>query len=92
MRYVVILCLFATATQAEPRPSCGPHDAQIAFLISEYGETVQASGVTYKREFMELMGNRKTDTWTLVLTTLDGIACFMTVGGFLKQTPPGDPA
>lgn len=88
----LILCLVATVAQADSHPACAPHDAQIAYLTAAFGETVQASGVTDRQQFMELLGNRKTDTWTLVLTAPDGTACMMTAGGLLMQTPPGDPA
>lgn len=91
MKSLIALLLLTTAAHAEPKP-CAPHDEQVRFLTEQFGEALLGSGDASQGRKMEFWGNYKTNTWTFVLITPEGIACLMTAGGNLKLIPPGEPA
>ena len=93
----VLASCAAVPASAQTAPQCmGLADAMAA-LQSDYGETVRASGLIDDKTMM-LVTAADSGTWTVLLISADGQACFMAAGvGFMEVAPgqtvaPGDPA
>jgi hypothetical protein len=76
---------------ARAEPQCGPRDAVLRLLTDRYGETRRSIGLGGDATVMELHANTETGTWTITLTTTDGVTCLVAAGkGFetLDETLP----
>ena len=92
----VVLTLFAVLiiffcapahSQEAPRQPCGPSADIHATLQKQYGETVTAGGIIGS-EYLELLTNKRTGTFTILMRRLDGTACIVAGGeGFALADP-----
>lgn len=60
--------------------SCGPRDALVAALGSQYDESAVAIGLAGGGGVIEVLATRDGGTWTIVLTTPEGLSCIVTSG------------
>lgn len=72
----------STAQAAE----CGKHEKVIAFLGKKYKEQLKAMGLVSNKGFMQLFV-ADTGTWTVILTTPEGISCIVAAGDSYESTP-----
>jgi len=49
-------------------------------LVSQYGEARAATGMVGEQQLMELWANPSSGSWTVILTTAQGIACVVATG------------
>ena len=69
--------LFApTAAQAAV---CMEHKTLVSYLMQKFSETPRALGLVASRNVMEVYVSQK-GTWTIVLTTAQGVACIVAAG------------
>lgn len=81
----------AAPVSAQSAPQCiGLADA-LAALQSDYGETARVSGLIDEKTMMVVTAGDN-GTWTILIITADGQACFVTAGAGFEITPPGNPA
>lgn len=78
-------------------PPCGPREQVVAHLADRYAETRRAVGIAGNNAVMELYAAEGTGTWTIAVTTAEGVTCLMASGaGFeavAEELPArGDPA
>jgi hypothetical protein len=76
-------CLFFAwfeLAQAHSARNCGPRDLVIEKLASGYGETRQSIGLGQNNAIVELFAARTTGTWTITVTTPDGVTCLVASG------------
>jgi hypothetical protein len=91
------LVLLLATQNALAGPPCGPRDQVVAHLAERYSETRRALGIAGNNTVMELYAAETTGTWTIAVTTAEGMTCLMASGqGFqaLAEELPakGDPA
>jgi hypothetical protein len=77
--------------------SCGPRAMVLAALADRFGESRRGYGLAGEAAVMEVFASDETGTWTITITTPDGVTCLAASGvGFetLAESlpPPGDPA
>ena len=84
---VAALALTTTAqaqTQApQPQQQCNTRDAVLKLLSNKYSETPVAYGVTNSGGLIEVLKsvpNANDDTWTIIITTPQGMSCLMAAG------------
>ena len=78
----------STAAQAQtqvnrPQQQCNSRDAVLKLLSNKYGETPVAYGVTNSGGLIEVLKsvpNADDDTWTIIITTPQGVSCLMAAG------------
>lgn len=73
---VILGCLLS-----EPAPAqvmCQDRDSLVAGLAREYREVRRGIGVTLTGNIVEVFRSER--TWTIVVTTPDGISCFIAAG------------
>ena len=90
------LMLMATAAQAQQPPQCAPRAAVVAQLAQKYLETRRSIGITGNGMVMEVYASAESGTWTITMTTPQGLTCLVASGqGFesVVETlpPPGVP-
>ncbi|MCX7888205.1 MAG: hypothetical protein N2422_00560 [Rhodobacteraceae bacterium] len=75
---------------------CAARDQVVAFLAARYGETRRGIGIAGRDAVMELFASDSTGTWTIVVTTGDGMTCLLASGERFRALAggapvPGDP-
>lgn len=90
-RYALAGCfMFGAAAVVSPTPvhaaECGKHENVIAFLGKKYKEQLQAMGLVSNKGFMQLFV-AETGTWTVILTTPQGISCIVAAGDNYEANP-----
>lgn len=80
--FAVALCLgvlIAGSARAQQPQSCGPREAVLAQLQGKYGETRRAIGLG-RNSVMEVHANDQTGSWTITITTANGLTCLVGSG------------
>ena len=83
---MTLLCI-AIASPSFGQASCGPRDDVIATLATRYDETRRASGLT-PAGAVEMWASAN-GSWTLTITTPDGITCLIASGEGYAADPGG---
>lgn len=93
-RLLSLLIALAATFTALPAAAggCAPRNEVIGLLAGQFGETRHALGLTDHGEVLEVWGNPATGSWTVTVTTPDGITCLGAQGGAfqIRSDPPGE--
>ncbi|WP_323776730.1 hypothetical protein [Leisingera sp.] len=73
------LALAAAPATAQSR-NCAPRDVVIKRLAEKYGESRQSIGVGQKGMVMETFASGETGSWTITVTTPNGMTCLVASG------------
>lgn len=76
---------------------CTGHAALVAQLAAHDGESRQATGIAGSDRLVEFFASPETGSWTITVTTPDGIACLHAAGEHVERhecgpVAGGDPA
>lgn len=85
---------FPAGAQSNGQLICGQRDAIIGALSSRYGETARSIGMGPGNRMVEVYASDETGTWTITVTSADGMTCLMASGASyetLVQPAPGEP-
>ncbi len=74
------LLLAATPALAQQRPRCGPRADVLKQLSSTYREAPVAVGIGSNGRLLEVVASVDGATWTVLVTSTDGISCMMMSG------------
>lgn len=92
IKLIVTMSLLISVTgeaEAQNRQNCAPRQTVLERLSSKYGETRQSIGLGNRGVVMELFASTSTGTWTITVTTPDGLTCMIGAGNsYEKQTTP----
>ncbi len=80
-----------STTAAAQQVACRPHDDVLAHLAQKYDEVPVAIGVTNKGGLVEVLTTGDGDTWTIIVTTPQGISCLVAAGEGWRRVPRVDP-
>jgi hypothetical protein len=72
--------LIASAAMAQTQPQCNERDNVLALLAKKYKETPIAAGVTNTGGLVEVLTDIKSGTWTIIVTTPQGMSCLVAAG------------
>lgn len=90
--------LIAAAQAARAQgPQCAPRAAVVEQLAERYAEAPQAMGLTANSLVMELFASRESGSWTITVTSPQGLTCLIASGqGYepvaVELPAKGDPA
>jgi hypothetical protein len=90
--------LLAATGPAFPQSAgnCAMRQHVIDRLASAYGETRQSIGLGTNNQVVEVFASSETGTWTITVTTPNGLTCLVASGqayeDVAKETVAGDPA
>ena len=83
--------LLALPVSAQNARNCAPRGAVVDRLAQGYGETRQSMGLGANNAVIEVFASDETGTWTIMVTTPNGLTCLVASGRFferLKETLP----
>ena len=72
--------LIASTAMAQAQPQCNKRANVLALLAKKYKETPIAAGVTNTGGLVEVLTDIKSSTWTIIVTTPQGISCLVAAG------------
>ncbi|MEO9824648.1 MAG: hypothetical protein ABJF50_09575 [Paracoccaceae bacterium] len=73
--------------------NCGSRDTVVDRLSAKYGESRQSIGMAPKGRVVEVFASPKTGTWTITVTTPNGIMCLVASGqSYETLDEPAKPA
>lgn len=70
----------APTLPAAAQMRCGQRDAIVRQLATRYGETQRSVGFQQGRGVVEIYVNADSGSWTILLTTPEGMSCLMAAG------------
>ncbi len=73
-----VIAIYSTTAFAQSQ--CNDRDSVIALLSSKYKEQPVALGVTNTGGLVEVLSTDKGDTWTIIVTTPQGLSCLVAAG------------
>ena len=86
MSAVVIAALMSTTLAQQP--NCIQRSEFVRHLAQTYGEKGVAVGVADNGSIVEFLNSKSGETWTIIMTTPDGIACRIAAGKHWERLPP----
>jgi hypothetical protein len=99
MTKYLIACLVLAYPHAATAagPQCAPRDQVMDLLAEKYGETRQGMGVADNNAVMEVFASDATGSWTITVSSPNGIMCLVASGqGFQEMAEElpakGEPA
>jgi len=92
---IIVGAVFLTvsALTAAAQPQCDERNNVLELLAKKYKETPIAAGVTNTGGLVEVLTDTKSGTWTIIITTPQGMSCLVAAGeGWRNFDPlPTDP-
>ena len=79
------------AAEAQTR-NCAPRDAVVDRLASGYGETRQSMGLGANNQVIEVFASEETGTWTITVTSAQGVTCLVASGQAFEPLAEALPA
>lgn len=68
-------------------PACAQRDQVVARLEQRFGETPHSQGVQQNDALVELFASDTTGTWTILMTSPNGLSCLLAAGRLWKTGP-----
>ncbi|MFZ7092041.1 hypothetical protein [Primorskyibacter sp. 2E233] len=92
-----VLLAAATMVKAQSAQNCAPRDLVVTRLADKYGETRQSMGLGSNNAMMEVFASVETGSWTITVTTAQGVTCLVASGQAFEELaealpPKGDDA
>jgi hypothetical protein len=80
-RYLIACLLLAYPVAANAAgPQCAQRGQVMDLLAKKYGETRQGMGIADNNAVMEVFASSETGTWTITVSSPDGIMCLVASG------------
>ena len=89
IRAALIACTLAAPASAQT--ACADRAAIVKRLAEKYGESVQGLGIHNNNGVIEIYVSEETGTWTILITTPNGMTCLMAAGQSWMFAPKGEP-
>ena len=81
------LAFVASAALAQNIP-CGERDTVLEWHAKQYQETPIGAGVTSAGGLIEVLTDTKGGTWTIIVTTPEGMSCLVAAGEGWRDLVP----
>jgi len=89
---VLALAALADAALAQQARNCGPRDLVVSRLAEGYGETRQSMGLGANNSVIEVFASEESGTWTITVTTPNGMTCLVASGQAFETLAEALPA
>ena len=83
MRITMLIILLACgliAFEAQAQPACMSHGKMVDLLSGRYSEQRVSVGLETSGRLIELFATADGETWTMVMTTPNGVTCVIAAG------------
>ncbi|MBW4709680.1 hypothetical protein KX928_17980 [Roseobacter sp. YSTF-M11] len=81
-----------TDALAQNARNCAPREAVVDRLAEGYGETRQSMGLGANNAVIEVFASDETGTWTITVTTPNGLTCLVASGQSFETLAEALPA
>ncbi|QJF52451.1 MULTISPECIES: hypothetical protein [Roseobacter] len=81
-----------TDASAQNTRNCGPREAVVDRLAQGYGESRQSMGLGANNAVIEVFASDETGTWTITVTTPNGLTCLVASGQSFETLAEALPA
>ena len=92
MRRLLVLAAFVAAffvpSAARAEPQCNTRESVLRQLAEKYGEAPVAIGVTHNGALMEVIAQPGGRTWSIVITSPQGMSCLVAAGEGWRLVEP----
>ena len=89
---LAVMVLAAQTVQAQASQYCAPRDSVVKRLAERYGESRQSIGLGTQGTIIETFASADTGSWTITVTTPDGVTCLIASGQSFEQLAEALPA
>lgn len=92
IRITAAALVLLTAGPALAYGNCADRDIVTSTLEKKFGESPVGAGLDGETELYEIWQSDEGDSWTILMTTADGLTCVLASGTDWRQsmpTPPG---
>ena len=69
--------------------ACYPRATLLSHLAKKYQEAPIAGGITNQGGLVEVLADPKSNTWTIIVTTPQGMSCLVAAGEGWRTLTPG---
>ena len=87
-----VMVLAASQANAEGNPNCAPRERVVERLADKYGETRQSIGLGANNAVVEVFASSDTGSWTITVTTANGLTCLVASGQSFETVAEALPA
>jgi len=77
---LVLMAMAASQVSAQTNRNCAPRQMVLDRLANQYGETRQSIGIGANNAVVEMFASTDTGTWTITVTTPEGLTCLVASG------------
>ena len=94
MKSLVMAVAIAAATlgSSAAASNCAPRDVVVDRLAARYGESRQSIGLGANNAMVEVFASPETGTWTIIVTTAQGLTCMIASGQAFETLAEAPPA
>lgn len=85
---LALACLSSAAAAG----TCAPREIVVDELADQFGETRQSIGLGSQGSVVEVFASRETGTWTITVTTAQGMTCLIAAGQAFEALAEALPA
>jgi hypothetical protein len=88
-RLILYALLLAVAIpfSASAAPQCDLRERAVAHLLEKYKESPVALGVTHNGGLVEVLTTADGSTWSIIVTTPQGMSCLVAAGDGWRAVP-----
>jgi hypothetical protein len=80
LRVTLAAIIAASPALAQTPSQCAPRDRLLAHLATKYDESPRAVGLAANSTLMEVFASEASGTWTITVTTPQGLTCMIASG------------
>lgn len=80
------------ATPGIAAANCAPRDVVVERLAERYGESRQSVGLGSNNAVVEVFASSETGTWTITVTSVNGMTCLVASGQSFETLNEAAPA
>lgn len=89
---VAFAAMGSSAVEAQQARNCAPRDIVVTRLADGYGETRQSMGLGANNSIVEVFASEESGTWTITVTTPNGLTCLVASGQAFEELAEALPA
>ncbi|MCF6231962.1 MAG: hypothetical protein L3J36_02480 [Rhodobacteraceae bacterium] len=89
---LTVMVLAASQAAAEGNRNCAPREIVLERLAEKYGETRQSIGLGANNAVVEVFASTNTGSWTITVTTTNGLTCLVASGQSFETIAEALPA
>ena len=82
---ITMLTITSKQSAGDEPESCRPHSEVLSHLARSYGESPKSLGITDAGNLIEVLSATDGSTWSIVVTTPEGISCLVAAGEAWKE-------